>query len=173
MAGCQYIGFSRCQWYPSDGLLASPVEPPHMYDDVLVPTDGSEAVAETLDHALPIASSNEATVHSLYVVDNRIVRAADEDTQDEIRTTLEDEGREAVAAVADAAVDAGLDAVEELQTGTPWKVILEYAQEADIDLVVIGSHGKSPMEKITSMGSVSERVVDNADVPVFVVRKSE
>ncbi len=46
-----------------------------MYDDVLVPTDGSDTIAETLTHGLPIAVANDATVHALYVVDSRITAA--------------------------------------------------------------------------------------------------
>ncbi len=141
-----------------------------MYDHVLVPTDGSATVFETLDHALPIAATNDATVHALYVVDQRITLAADADTREHVRETLEDEGREAVTAVAECAEDEGLDAVKGIRQGTPWKAILEYSDEEGIDLIVLGTHGKSPREKITSLGSVSERVVDNATVPVFVVR---
>ncbi|WP_096391016.1 universal stress protein [Halopenitus persicus] len=141
-----------------------------MYDHVLVPTDGSETVSETLSHALPIAADNDATVHGLYVVDNRIVTAADNDAKDEIRDSLEREGRTAVADVADSAAEAGLDTVEAVRTGTPWKEIIEYADERDVDLIVIGTQGKTPKEKIVSLGSVSERVVDNASIPVFVVR---
>jgi nucleotide-binding universal stress UspA family protein len=141
-----------------------------MYDHVLVPTDGSETVAETLSHALPIASDNDATVHALYVVDNRIVTAADNDAKDELRDSLEAEGETAVADVSDRAAEAGLETVTAVRTGTPWKEIIGYADDRDIDLIVIGTQGKTPKEKIVSLGSVSERVVDNASVPVFVVR---
>ncbi len=140
-----------------------------MYDTVLVPTDGSDAVDRTLDHALPIAEQSDATVHALYVIDQRITQAAEENTA-AVRSTLETEGAEAVATVVSRAQDRGLDTVETIRTGTPWKVILEYAESAGADLIAIGAHGKTPREKVTSMGSVSDRVIDNASVPVFVVR---
>ncbi len=141
-----------------------------MYDDVLVPTDGSDTVSETLDHALPIASDNDATVHALYVVDSRITAAASNADATELEASLEAEGNDAVAAIEARAESADLDSAGEIRTGTPAKTILEYADEHDIDLIVIGTRGKSPREKVTSLGSVSERVVDNASVPVFVVR---
>jgi len=141
-----------------------------MYDDVLVPTDGSDTVSETLDHALPIASDNDATVHALYVVDSRITAAASDADATELEASLEAEGNDAVAAIEARAESADLDSVGEIRTGTPAKTILEYADEQGIDLIVIGTRGKSPREKVTSLGSVSERVVDNAPVPVFVVR---
>ena len=142
-----------------------------MYDDVLIPTDGSETVSETLVHALPIAADNDATVHALYVVDSRITAAAGEGSGD-LEESLEEEGRDAIAEVQDRAAAEGLETVGAVERGTPPKTILEYADERDIDLIVIGTRGKSPREKVTSMGSVSERVVDNASIPVFVVRNA-
>ena len=143
-----------------------------MYDDILIPTDGSETISETLTHGLPIAADNDATVHALYVVDSRITAAADDETGTDLEDSLETEGREAVAAVAEQAADEGLETVSDVRRGTPSKTILEYADEQGIDLIVIGTRGKSPREKLTSLGSVSERVVDNASVPVFVVRNA-
>ncbi|WIV66921.1 universal stress protein [Natrialbaceae archaeon AArc-T1-2] len=143
-----------------------------MYDDVLVPTDGSATVAQTLEHAIPIAADNDATIHALYVIDTRILQAATDETRTEIETKLEDEGEDAVAAVADRAAEASLETTESVRRGTPSKTILEYADEEDIDLITIGTHGKSAREKQFSMGSVSERVVDDAATPVFVVREA-
>jgi len=141
-----------------------------MYDDVLVPTDGSEAVDAAIEHALHAAENDAATVHGLYVVDQRITGAADAETRPDVEATLEEEAERALADVAEAATDRGLEAVTETRPGTPDKEITAYAERADVDLIVIASHGKSPREKLTSLGSVSERVVDAADVPVLVVR---
>ncbi|THE64805.1 universal stress protein [Salinadaptatus halalkaliphilus] len=143
-----------------------------MYDNILVPTDGSETVPETLAHALPIATDNDATIHGLYVVDSRITAAASEDSATDLTQSLEADGEAALADVEQRATDAGLDTVSEIETGTPAKTILEYTEDNEIDLIVIGTKGKSPREKVTSLGSVSERVVDNASVPVFVVRNA-
>jgi nucleotide-binding universal stress UspA family protein len=141
-----------------------------MYDDVLVPTDGSEAVETALRHGLRIAENEGATVHGLYVVDKRITDAADVETRPDVEATLREEGERALDELADAADRKGLPAVTDRRTGTPYKEILEYADAESVDLVVIGSHGKSPREKLTSLGSVSERVVDGAATPVLVVR---
>lgn len=143
-----------------------------MYENVLIPTDGSDTISETLDHGLPIAESNQATVHALYVVDTRIVHAADADRRGELTDKLETEGERAVSDVVERAEEAGLEAVSTVRRGSPAKAILAYADEADADLIVIGTHGKSPREKHFTMGSVSEHVVDNASIPVFVVRNA-
>ncbi len=141
-----------------------------MYDDILVPTDGSETISETLSHGLPIAATNDATVHALYVVDSRITAAASGESRRELERSLEAEGADAVGAVAARADEHDIDTATEIRKGRPSKAILDYVDETGIDLIVIGTRGKSPREKMTSLGSVSERVVDNASIPVFVVR---
>lgn len=140
-----------------------------MYDSVLVPTDGSEMVDTTLEHGLGIAADNGATIHALYVVDSRVVRAA-EDAREDVESSLRSEGGEAIDYVLARADEQDLDTVGEIRSGTPHKEILDYAEETGIDLIAIGTHGKSPREKLLAMGSVTERVVDNASVPVLVVR---
>ncbi|GAA0717232.1 nucleotide-binding universal stress UspA family protein [Halorubrum trapanicum] len=141
-----------------------------MYDDILVPTDGSEAVDRALDHAVRLASDHDATVHALYVVDQRIAAANSGDLHDEVVEDLESQGETAVDAVADAASEAGLDAETHVAHGTPDTEIVAYAGETDIDVIVMSPEGKSPRERIRSLGSVSDRVADDASVPVFLIK---
>ena len=141
-----------------------------MYDDILVPTDGSEAVDRALDHALRLASDHDATVHALYVVDQRIATANSGDLHDEIVEDLEAQGREAVSAVAERAEAAGLAVETSVVRGTPDTEIVSYAEERGIDVIVMSPEGKSPRERIQSLGSVSDRVADDASVPVFLIK---
>ena len=140
-----------------------------LYTDVLVPTDGSEAAETAVDHAITVAAANEATVHAIYVVDIRVTMAAEDETRDDLVADLRAQGEEAVGRIAARAEAAGLDATTTVSRGTPWKEILEYTREAGIDLIVIGTAGKTPREKRMGLGSVSERVVDDTTVPVLVV----
>ncbi|AXG07497.1 universal stress protein [Haloplanus rubicundus] len=139
-----------------------------MYDAILVPTDGSEGVDRTLEHAVEMARRYDATIHALYVVDRRFELAADEDREDLVER-LTDRGEAAVAAVAEAAEDAGVDAVTGVREGIPYKTILEYAAEADVDVIAMGTHGRTGRDRLAHLGSVTDRVVENAAVPVFVV----
>jgi len=144
-----------------------------MYDDVLIPTDGSDTISQTLAHGLPIAANNDATVHSLYVVDSRVTAAAGEDTTStDLERTLGTRVRRPSPPLRNERRPRGSRPSARCVRGTPAKTILEYADEQGIDLIVIGTRGKSPREKVTSLGSVSERVVDNASIPVFVVRNA-
>ncbi|GAB7008860.1 universal stress protein [Halorubrum trueperi] len=141
-----------------------------MYDDILVPTDGSEAVERALDHAVRLASDHDATIHALYVVDRRIATASSGDLHDEVVDDLESQGEEAVAAVVDRAEEAGLDVETHVVRGTPDTEIVDYADENGIDVIVLSPEGKSPRERIRSLGSVSDRVADDATVPVFLIK---
>ncbi|WP_336002130.1 universal stress protein [Halorientalis halophila] len=57
----------------------------------------------------------------------------------------------------------------ETVVGKPSRAIVEYAAENDVDLIVMGSHGRSGVTRIL-LGSVAENVVRNATVPVTVAR---
>ena len=144
-----------------------------MYDDILVPTDGSAGTDEALTHALDIAGQRGARIHALSVVDRRIYLSAERDQQDAILESLNNSAEEAVAAVRDRAADSGVETVTAVRDGVPHSEILDYADEAGVDLVVIGTHGRTGRDKIVNMGSVTERVVENADQPVLVVHIGE
>ena len=140
-----------------------------MYDDILVPTDGSAGTDDTLTHALDIAERRGARVHALSVVDRRVYLSADHDQQEDILASLTDSAHEAVDAVAARADDADVDTTTAVRDGVPHSEILRYADEEDVDLIVIGTHGRTGRDKLVNMGSVTERVVENATQPVLVV----
>jgi len=140
-----------------------------MYDDVLLPTDGSDGIGTVLDHALALAAPHDATIHACYVIDTRIYRAAPPDRQDDVLDGLRAEGEAAVERVRAAAADAGLEAVTTLARGTPSHQLTEYVADEGIDAVVMGTHGRTGRERLATLGSVTERVLKGVDVPVFVI----
>jgi nucleotide-binding universal stress UspA family protein len=140
-----------------------------MYDDILVPTDGSAGTEEALTHALDVAKQRGARVHALSVVDRRVYLSADREQQDAILESLTADAEEATAAVRERATEAGVETTTAVRDGVPHSEILRYADEEDVDLIVIGTHGRTGRDKLVNMGSVTERVVSNADQPVLVV----
>ena len=140
-----------------------------MYDNVLVATDGSSGTTETLAHAVSIARDNDAVLHGLYVVDRRLVLAAEKDTQDDVRQSLEEEGEVALDDIAVGGEEAGLEVETRMEEGIPHKAIVDYAESAAIDLIVMGTHGRTGRDRVANLGSVTERVVENSPVPVLVV----
>jgi len=134
-----------------------------MYSDILVPTDGSRGVKAALEHGTEIASQWNATLHALYVVDTRVARSGP------LLERLREEGRGAVRDVEVAGTQAGLTVVTEIVEGNPHEGILEYASEHDVDMIVMGTHGRTGVDRVV-MGSVAERVVRRSPVPVLTVR---
>jgi nucleotide-binding universal stress UspA family protein len=57
----------------------------------------------------------------------------------------------------------------DIQIGTPWQVVCNLAKEEDVDLIVIGSHGYSGIDRV--IGTTAARVVNHADRPVLVIRQ--
>ena len=140
-----------------------------MYDSVLVATDGSSGTTETLAHATSIARDNDATLHGLYVVDRRLYVAADKSNQDEVRQSLEEEGDVALDDIVVGGEESGVEVITTMAEGIPHKTITDYAEEEDIDLIVMGTHGRTGRDRVANLGSVTERVVQSAPVPVLVV----
>jgi nucleotide-binding universal stress UspA family protein len=141
-----------------------------MYDRILLPTDGSDGTEQALSHAVEIATGRDATIHALSVVDRRLYLAADEDQKSGLKASMRNDAEAAVDRVADGAAAAGIDCTTAVRDGVPSRVILEYAAETPVDLVVMGTHGRSGRDKLANLGSVTERVVENADTPILVVR---
>jgi nucleotide-binding universal stress UspA family protein len=141
-----------------------------MYDDVLLPTDGSPGAEAAIARALDLARTGGSILHALYVVDTgpEPPGLAGEH-RDTLRVAAEGRGRQATALVRERAADLDLRTVREIREGVPYRQILEYAEEADVDLVVMGTHGRSSAEP-ARLGSTAERVLARADVPVLTVR---
>ncbi|KZN22960.1 universal stress protein UspA [Haladaptatus sp. R4] len=142
-----------------------------MYDNILVPTDGSESAMEATDNAIELATAFDATIHAVYVVDIGAMWA--DAYEGNVLHDLESRGRKAVGRVRERAEDAGVDITDEVVTGgSPYRVILDYVNENDIDCIVMGTHGRRGLEHYL-LGSVAERVVRLADVPVMTVHGSD
>lgn len=140
-----------------------------MYDDILVPTDGSPGTETVLEHALAIATDRGATLHGLYVVDRRRYTAAPEGRTETVRESLRDEGETALSNLKAAADEAGVETETDSRDGIPHREILDYAGDADVDLIAIGTHGRTGPDRLAHLGSTTDRVVKNGDVPVLVV----
>ncbi|SHG85005.1 universal stress protein [Halobaculum gomorrense] len=142
-----------------------------MYNDILVPTDGSPAADAAVEHAVTLAARFDATLHALYVVDATAYSGIEAGT-DIVAEALETEGEDAVARISTAADEADIPVVEAVVSGIAYRSILEYADDHDIDMIVMGTHGRRGLDRYL-LGSVTERVVRSANQPVLTVRHSE
>lgn len=143
-----------------------------MYDRILVPTDGSENTAAAIEQALGLAETYGAEVHALYVVNTGAMPSPEIDFREEFVREGERIGREATESVVGAAREAGVGATASIVRGTPYEEILEYAEDNDVDLIVMGTHGRTGLGHFL-LGSVAERVIRHSDLPVLVVRSRD
>ena len=137
-----------------------------MYDRILVATDGSETARAAVDHAIDLAAVHDATLHALYVLH---LRPSLEPNVGMVYDHLEAVGEDATAHVAESAAQQGVEVVESTADGTPHRRTLDYVDEHDVDLVVMGTRGRTGLEHAL-VGSVAERVVRLSPVPVLTVR---
>ena len=140
-----------------------------MYDRILLPTDGSEGTDRAVEEAIGLATETGAELHVLFVVDAESVPYAPEMTDERLEAQLRRIGEEAIESIRERAETEGLTVRGAIENGTPHREVLSYVDREDVDLVVMGTHGRSGLDKYL-LGSVTERVVRSADVPVLTVR---
>lgn len=141
-----------------------------MYEEILVPIDGSDPSLRAVDEAAALAVQHDAHLHVLHVIDLAVlVDVPDTAVLDSIEETAEGATDRAVAR----AKDAGAEEVRRsVHRGTPHRTILEYVDDHDVDLVVMGTHGRTGLNRLL-LGSVTEKVVRLSPVPVLTVRGEE
>jgi len=142
-----------------------------MYDDILLPTDGSAGMEDVIDHAVELAEIHDATVHGLYVVNTAsLTDLPMESSWDGLNEALEKEGQTAIAELERRASD--VDLQTEIIDGSPSKEIVQYATDEGCDIIVMGTHGRSGVNRLL-LGSVAERVVRSGTVPVMTIGVTE
>jgi len=82
-------------------------------------------------------------------------------------TGREEGGERALDAVAEAAADRGIEVERHLRRGRPHEEILDAATDYGVDLIVMGTHGRTGLGRFVTAGSVAERVVRHSKLPVL------
>jgi len=140
-----------------------------MYDRILLPTDGSTEMHGVIEHAVALAEVHDAHLEAFYVVDtatlSRLPMEASFETVEEL---LDEEGEEATGMIESIAADrVPVDRV--VVDGSPASEIVREASDSNCDVIVMGTHGRGGIDRLL-LGSVAERVVRTATVPVLTVR---
>jgi len=138
-----------------------------MYENILIPYDGSEGAAEVLHHASEIAHWADATLNVLYVADT--TRDSVTVIEGQAVDVLEQEGEDIVEEAATTLETLGVSYDTDVVQGNPAPTIVEYAERYDQDLVVMATHGREGASRYL-LGSVSEKVVRLSSVPVLTAR---
>lgn len=136
-----------------------------MYERILVPTDGSDHSDLAAEHAMDLAEQFGAMVHALFVVE----QAGPSGHWDFAVEKQEATGEEALDAVVALGDERGVHVERHLRRGTPSEEIVAAATDYEVNLIVMGTQGRTGFSRIATAGSTTERVVRLTDVPTLVV----
>lgn len=147
-----------------------------MYEKLLVPIDFSTCSALVAGQAGELARVHGAGVLLLHVAQSPsglrrdLKIAGDHGEATTVADYLLHEAREAMPAYAAAAAAHGADVETRVELGDVVEVIRQVADESSADLIVMGTHGRKGLARAV-LGSVAERTLRTADVPVLIVRR--
>lgn len=142
------------------------------FDTLLVPTDGSDSAEAAARRGFDLAAQCGATVHILSVADSSIASGAGySGDSPSIRNRLRELSSDRAASLRDSAAEQGIDATAAAREGIPAKEIVTYANEHDIDAIVIGTSGRGTVGRAV-VGSVADKVVRTASVPVVTINST-
>lgn len=138
---------------------------------VLVPLDESRQAWTALEYAFD--EHPDARITVLTVIDpieagysaEAMFPSGSEEWYNSQKATAEERFAEAE----ERAAERGAELASAVEIGQPTRTIVEYAEEHDIDHIIMGSHGRKGVSRIL-LGSVAESVVRRSPVPVTVVR---
>ncbi len=147
-----------------------------MFENVLIATDGSKHSENAAKMGIELAKLSKGKVTAIYVADIGRYFAPVSDVGfnmsneliESIRISVMKAGEDAARRVAEMAEKAGVPGETKVMEGRPAEDIMKFADDADMSVIVIGSIGKTGLEKFL-LGSVAEKVVRGSKVPVLVV----
>lgn len=137
------------------------------YQRIVVPTDGSEGANHAADHGLMLAEALDATAHIISVIES-----SGSAQRDHLRTSPEELAAEAVAEVKEQARHRNIDVETATLSGRPAQEIVGYVGKHDIDMAVLGTHGRTGLTEAV-FGSIAEDVIEKSPVPVLTVKPPE
>ena len=140
------------------------------FKKIFIATDGSEQNRRAIEYGIELAKIAGGKIFVGYVVDTAAFASIPMDAGWEMMyELLETEANDAVQKVEQLAKQAGVEAETVVLEGHPSNEIIEFAQKNGIDVIVMGTLGKSGLDRFL-LGSVAEKVTRNSTVPVLVVK---
>jgi len=143
---------------------------------ILVPTDFSDCAKKALDYALALAKEFKSEILMLHVIDASWYEMATtyrpgplEETQETVRKISAEMMDDLIN---EEDVDEGMIAEKIILEGFPFVEIIQTVREREVDLIVMGTHGRTGVKHIL-FGSVAEKVVRKAPCPVLTVKPEE
>ncbi len=147
-----------------------------MFENILIATDGSKHSERAAEAGIEMARLTKGRIMALYVADigkefvpiGEVSFNIADEVIERIRRSLEEQGEGATKHVEEMAKKAGVPAERRVIEGHPADDIMRLAEDAGMDLIVMGSIGVTGLTKFL-LGSVAEKVVRNSRVPVLII----
>ena len=162
------IGHAPCS------VLVVPRAAQIAFKNVLLATDGSKYSTAAASEAIGIAKLNKSKLTVIAVVPADLASPADIEfgvgVMEKVSDQMMREAEKNTKAVKETAQKEGVDVQALVMTGRPANAIIETAKDKDADLIVVGSHGRTGLDRLL-MGSVAERVIVLSDSAVLVVKE--
>lgn len=144
-----------------------------MYRHILLPVDGSDVSDYAADEGIKLAAALGSEISFLYVVDISVATLPDAESAisnfEVIERSLREQGRKTLREQKDKAVAAGIEAKAVLVEGTVHDEILKAALEGETDLIIMGTHGRTGLNRFL-LGNVADFISKRAHCPVLLVR---
>lgn len=145
--------------------------PSSRVESILLPTDGSAGAEAAAEYALDLAEALDASLHVINVVD--VTGPWETLESDQLISSFEMAGQEAVDSVLERSEQLDISSVQaSVLDGSPSEVTIEYATDKNLDLIVMGTHGRSGLDRVL-LGSVAERVIGHAIQPVVTAKSTD
>jgi nucleotide-binding universal stress UspA family protein len=142
-----------------------------MFEKILYPTDFSGLSKDSLDVLKEGFPGHDVVV--LHVMDTKVMDFSDRYAPEVfagIEKNVEENARKKLKAIEENLTDKGFAVTVRLERGVPFREILRVAEEEEVSLIIIGSHGMSNVAEML-LGSVSEKVVRKSKSPVLVIKR--
>ncbi|MFC0472350.1 universal stress protein [Halalkalibacter kiskunsagensis] len=138
-----------------------------MFKEIVVAIDGSVQSLRAADRAIELAKISRAYVYVVYAVDSTTSKADVLSTWNSLGITQE--RKKKFKSVEQCAEKEGVSYEVKIIRGEPANAIVNFAQEVEANLIVIGSRGLSQLQQLV-LGSVSHKVLKRATCPVLVIK---
>ncbi len=139
------------------------------YQKIIIATDGSKQVGKAIEAGVELAKLTGAKLYAVYVIVQTGYSPRDFGWEGSLREFLETEARKAVTSVEEAGKASGINVESVILEGYPADKILEFAEQEGMDLIVMGTLGRTGIDRFL-MGSIAEKVVRHSKIPVMVVK---
>lgn len=152
----------------TNSVQGDQIRPGLEFQRILVPTDFSPGARNALDCARLIAAKFKSQIFLLHVIPRDVFELASEETSLEALAKARQFAEQQLQRLAN---DGGPNGIVHnclVAEGSPWPVISEVIKTQQIDLVAVGTHGKTASKKLV-LGSVAEEVYRMADCPILTV----